>query len=122
MHTLTAWHNRASNVLHGVLKEAMYEETIEALDCFADQHLPAVHCSKLKTRTKNIGKSLEELSTTIKQLIHHVLTATHKNHIHRGPGKALSNGIRNRGIKQQLLLKARRHLMRLSGRPQDWRS
>jgi hypothetical protein len=104
MHMLTALHTRASNVLHGVPKEAMYyEETIEALDCFADQNLPAVYCSQFKTRTHNIGKSLQEFSTTIKQLTHCVSTATHKNHVHRGPGKALSNGIRNRGIKQQIL-------------------
>jgi hypothetical protein len=40
MNLLTALQGQASDIFHGVLKEATYEETIKALDDhFGDQHL-----------------------------------------------------------------------------------
>jgi hypothetical protein len=46
MHLLAALQGQASNVLHGVPKEATYKETIKALeDHFRDQHLATVHQS-----------------------------------------------------------------------------
>jgi hypothetical protein len=88
----------------------MYEKTIEALGCFAGQNLPEMYRSQLKTRTQHIGKSLQEFSTAIKQLTHCVSTAMHENHVHRGPRKTLSNGIRNQCIQQQLLLEGNKTL------------
>jgi hypothetical protein len=59
MHMLTAPKGWASDVLHGVPKEAMYEETTEALeDCFGDQPLVTAYHRQLKTRIRSVGKSL----------------------------------------------------------------
>jgi hypothetical protein len=46
----------------------------------------------------------------MKQVTHCNYPALHKNHIHRGPGKAFSNGIRDRSIKQQLFLGGKKAL------------
>jgi hypothetical protein len=41
------------NVLHRHHKEAMYKETIDALeDCFGDQHLVAGYCDQLNTNPR----------------------------------------------------------------------
>jgi hypothetical protein len=42
---------------------------------------------------------LQEFAITMKQVTHCNSPALHKNNIHRGPGKAFSNGTRDRSIK-----------------------
>jgi hypothetical protein len=52
---ITAFHGRSTDVLHGVLKEAIYVETLQALeDRFRDQHLPVAYRSQLKTKTLGV--------------------------------------------------------------------
>jgi hypothetical protein len=55
---ITTLQGRATDLLHGVLKGAIYEETHEALeDHFGDQHLAAAYCNQLKSRTQGVGGS-----------------------------------------------------------------
>jgi hypothetical protein len=75
----------ATDVLHRVLKGANYEETLEALeDHFGDQHLAAVYCSQLKTRTQGAGKSLQEFAPDVEQLAHRAYPELPEDHIRRG--------------------------------------
>jgi hypothetical protein len=66
-HRLKGW---PTNLLHGVLKGANYDENLEALENrFGDQHLAAVyHCQK---EGQGVGESFQELSTAVKQLTRH---------------------------------------------------
>jgi hypothetical protein len=100
-----------SDVLHEVPKGVMYEENIGATeDRFGNQQL-AVGChSQLKIWIQDDGGSLRKFATTIEQLLHHAFPALHKDHIHTGPGRASINGIRDQGIKQQLLLGGKKTL------------
>jgi hypothetical protein len=108
---LTAVQGRASDVLHGVPKDATYEGTVGATeDRFADQHLAVESRSQVKTRTQDSGESLQEFSTAIEQLTHHAFPALHKDHVCRGTGKAFCNGIRDRAVKQHLCLGCKRTL------------
>jgi hypothetical protein len=102
---LTALQGQVSKVLHGVHKGVTYEEIVGATDDqFGDQHLAIGYHSQLKTKTQDKGEPLQEFATTVEELTHHAIPALHENYICRGPGKAFGNGIRGRGIKQQLLL------------------
>jgi hypothetical protein len=49
-------------------------------------------------------------ATAIEQVIHRASLALHKEHVRRGTHKAFGNGIRDRGIKQQLFLGGQRTL------------
>jgi hypothetical protein len=89
MHHLSAPEDKASNVLHGVLKEATYEDTIRALeDQFGGQHVP------LKTRIQFAGESLQEVAIDIEQMAFCTLPALHKRYFHREAGMALVDSIR----------------------------
>jgi hypothetical protein len=48
--------------------------------------------------------------TAIEYFTHHAFLALHENHIRNRPGKPLGNGIRDRGIKQQILLGGKKTL------------
>jgi hypothetical protein len=65
--------------------------------------------------TQDDGNFLQELAITIEQVTHCNSPALHKNHIYRGPGKAFSNGIRDRSIKQQVLLEGKKALRQTLG-------
>jgi hypothetical protein len=61
-------------------------ETIEAPeDQFGDQHLPH-HTA----RTQITGEPPQEFTTALEKLTHCALPALHKDHVHRGAGKASS--------------------------------
>jgi hypothetical protein len=66
MHPPVVLQGWPSNVLHGVRKKVMYEETVEALeDRFGDYHLDTAYRSQLKTRNQRVRDSLQEFATTI---------------------------------------------------------
>jgi hypothetical protein len=96
---------RACDVLHGVLRGATYEETIEALeDRFGDQHLAAAYRSQVKTRTQKAGESQQEFATAIEQLDHRAYTALPEDHVRKEAGRAFTDGVEDPDIKIQLLL------------------
>jgi hypothetical protein len=69
IYLITALQGRDTSVLHGVPKGATYEETPGALeDRFGDQHLATAYRSELKTRTLDVGESLQEFDTAVKHL------------------------------------------------------
>jgi hypothetical protein len=59
----------ATDVLHGILKGATYDETLQALeDYFGHQRFaPTYHC-QFKTRTQRAMESFQEFAMAIKQL------------------------------------------------------
>jgi hypothetical protein len=59
--------------------------------------------------------SLQGFATTIEQLTYRVFPALHENHFRRGLGKAFGDGIRDLGIKQQLLLRGKQTLNEARG-------
>jgi hypothetical protein len=106
---LTTMQNYASDVLHGDTKGVTYMETIRATgDRLGDQQLAIGHCNQLKTRTQDDGESWQEFS--IKLLTPCAFPTLHEDHDCRGLGKAFGDGMRDRSIKQQLLLGGKRTL------------
>jgi hypothetical protein len=84
IYLITALQGRSTDVLHGVSKGATYEETLEALaNRFEDQRLAAAYRSQLKTRTENVGDSLQELATAVEQLAHRPYPSLPEDHIRR---------------------------------------
>jgi hypothetical protein len=87
-------HDPASDVFHGVLKEATYEETIKALDDhFGDQHLATAYHIQLKTRAQGVSESLQDFATTVEQLAHSAYTALPKDNVRREAGRAFADRV-----------------------------
>lgn len=108
--------------LHEVpIRATCKEATGASQDQFSDQHLDAMYCSQLKTRTQHTGESLQEFATTVKQLTHHVFPAQ-DDHVQVGACKAFINSIRDQGIKQQLFLGGKRTLNVALRQTLGWRS
>jgi hypothetical protein len=61
----------------------------------------------MKTWTQGNSESLQEVATAIKQMTHHAFPALHEDHVRRG-GKSFIDGIREKSIKQQVLLGSKR--------------
>jgi hypothetical protein len=60
VYLITTLQGRATDMLHGVPKEAAYEETFETLeDRFGDQHLVTAYRSQLNTRTQSVEEFLQ---------------------------------------------------------------
>jgi hypothetical protein len=103
MHLLVALQGQASNVLHGVPKEATYMEIIKAhQDHFRDQHLATVYQSAGDKDPKHwwVPAKVCHHHQTVDPLFLSRITEP----LRKGPSTAFSNGIRDQGIKQQLLL------------------
>jgi hypothetical protein len=94
-----------TDMLHGIPRNAAYEETFLALeDRFRDQHFAAAFRSQLKTRTQRSGESLQEFATAIKQLALRVYPTLPEEHIRQEAGKVFADGVEDPDIKIQLLL------------------
>jgi hypothetical protein len=73
---------RATDVLHGISRNATYEETLLVLeDRFGDQHFAAAFRSQLKTRTQRAGVSLQEFAIAIEQLAYRAYPTLSEEHI-----------------------------------------
>jgi hypothetical protein len=105
MYLIKALLGRAVDVLHGILTNATYEETLQALeDDFGDQHFAAVYRCQLTTRTQRAGESLQDFATAIEQLARRAYPTLSEDHIWREAGKAFAYGVGDPEIKIQLLL------------------
>jgi hypothetical protein len=63
---ITVLEGWSSDVLHGVLKGATYEETLEDLeDRFGDHNFTSGFRRQLKTRSQGVGEFLQEFVTTV---------------------------------------------------------
>jgi hypothetical protein len=91
---LAALQGWASNILHRVLQELTFKETIKDLEeRFVECYLAAMYRNQLKKRTQCMGEPLQEFATTVEQLT-----------------QVLGNSIRDRGITHQLFLGGRKTL------------
>lgn len=99
-HQLAALQAQASDVLHGIPTEATYEEIIEALESR----------SQLKTKTQIVGVLLMACATTIEQLTHRAHIGLPEYYIRKEAAHCFINGIRDRDMKQQLLMGGERTL------------
>jgi hypothetical protein len=82
--------------LHGIPKDATYEEILHALeDCFGEELFAAA---------QKAGESLQDFATAIQQLTRRAIPASPEEHIRREAGKAFVDGIEDYEIKIRLLL------------------
>jgi hypothetical protein len=99
---ITTLQGRATDVLHGIPKGRIFEETLEVLqDCFGDQYLAAAYLSHLISKTHGVGESLQEVTTAAKQLAYRAYPALQEDHIRREAGKAFADGVEDPAIKIQ---------------------
>jgi hypothetical protein len=91
--------------------------TIGALeDRYGDLHLAVGCCREPKKRKQGDGGSRKKLAAARRRLTGHAFSARHKGRSHKGPtvkkrrrkGPECNNGIRNRGLKEQLRLGSNR--------------
>jgi hypothetical protein len=71
-------------------------------------------------QTQNDGEPLQEVPTAIEQTTHHAFPALHEDHVSRIMAKAFTDGIRERGIRQELHLGGKRTLTKTVR--QTWKS
>jgi hypothetical protein len=64
-----------------------------------------LHVTKLCTDIRTL---VYLCATGIEQVAHHAFPALHKDHVRRRARKSFGNGMRHRGIKQQLQPRAKR--------------
>jgi hypothetical protein len=106
---ITAIKGRATNVLHGIPRNATYDETLLDLeDRVGDQHFAAAFRSQLKTRTQRAGESQQKFATAIEQLAHRAYSTLPEENIRREAGKGFADGVEDPDIKTQLLLRGRK--------------
>jgi hypothetical protein len=113
---LSVMQGQAAHVLHSVPAEASYEDIVGALrDLFGDHQLAAAYRSHLKVRVQTCGETLQEFAAAVEQLAHRALVELPVDHIQTEAAHAFINGIRDREVKQHLLLGKRMSL----GKGQD---
>jgi hypothetical protein len=102
---ITSLQGWATDVLHGILKSANYEESLQALEGrFGDQHFAAAFRSQPKTRTQKAGESLQNFDTAVAQLTHCAYPTLPEDHIRREAGKAFADGVEDQDINISLLI------------------
>jgi hypothetical protein len=102
---LSVLQGQAVDFLHSVPEEATYEDIVGALqDRFGDHQLAAAYRSQLKTRVQTGGETLQEFAASVEQLAHRALVGLPEGHIQTEIAHAFIDGIRDREVKQQLLL------------------
>jgi hypothetical protein len=104
-HILSVLQGQAADVLHSVPAGASYEDIVWALqDRFGDHKLAAAYRSRLKARVQTGGKKLQEFAAAVEQLAHRALVGLPTNHIQTEVAHAFIDGIRDRKVKQYLLM------------------
>jgi hypothetical protein len=103
-HLLSVLQGQAADVLHSVPAEASYEDIVGALrDRFGDHQL-AAYRSHLKARMQTGGETLQEFAAAVEQLAHQALVGLPADHIQTEAAHTFIDGIRDREVKQHLLL------------------
>jgi hypothetical protein len=104
MYLITALKVRAADVLHGILTNATFDETLQALeDRFGDQHFAAAFRSQLKTRTQS-RRIPTEFCHSYRTVGPSAYPTLPEEHIRQEAGKAFAYGIEDPDIKIKLLL------------------
>jgi hypothetical protein len=104
-HLLSVLQVQAADILHRVPAEASYEDTVGALqDRFGDHQLAAAYRSHLKARVQTGGETLQEFAAAVEQLAHRALVGFPVGHIQTEAAHSFIDGIRDREVKQNLLM------------------
>jgi hypothetical protein len=104
-HLLSILQGRAADVLHSVTSEASYEDIVGALqDRFGDHQLTAAYRSQLKAWVQTGNETLQEFAAAVEQFAHWALVGLLADHIQTEAAHAFIDGIRDREVKQHLLL------------------
>jgi hypothetical protein len=108
---LSVLQGQAANILHTVPAGATYEDIIGApRDCFGDHQLAAAYRVQLKARVRTSGETLREFAAAVKQLAHRALVGLSFAFIQRETAHAFIDGVRDREVKQHLLMRRDRNL------------
>jgi hypothetical protein len=104
-HLLTVLQVQAADVLHSVPVGASYEDIIgELRDRFGDHQLAAANRSQLKARVQRGCETVQEFAASVEQLVHRSFVGLPADHIQTEAAHAFIDGIRDREVKQHLLL------------------
>jgi hypothetical protein len=94
---------QAADVLYSVPAKASYEDIAGALRD-RDHQLAATYLSHLKTRVQTGDETLQEFAVAVEQLAHRALVGLPADHIQTEAAHAFIEGIRDREVKQYLLM------------------
>jgi hypothetical protein len=90
---------------YSVPAEESYEDIVGALqDRFGDHQLAAAYRSYLKARVQTSGETLQEFAAAIERLAHRALVGLPVGYIQTEAAHAFIDGIRDREVKQHLLM------------------
>jgi len=104
-HLLSVLHGKAADILHTVPADAPYEAIVGALrDRFGDHQLAAAYRSQLKTRMQANEETLQEFAAAVEQLAHRAFVGLPVNFIQTEAAHSFIDGLRDREVKQHLLL------------------
>jgi hypothetical protein len=96
---------QAADILHSVPAEESYEDIVGAVQYrFGDHQLAATYQSQLKARVQTSGETLQEFATAIEQLAHWALVGLPIGYIQTKAAHAFIDGVRDRVVKQHLLM------------------
>jgi len=96
---------KAADILHKEQAEATYEDIVGAFrDRFDDQQLAAAYRSQLKARVQTSGETLQEFTAAVEQMARRVLVDLPLAFIQKGAAHAFIDGLRDREVKQHLLM------------------
>jgi hypothetical protein len=110
-HLLSGLQGQAADILHSLPTEATYEDIVGALrDRFGDHQLAAAYRSQLKTRVQASGETLQEFAAAVEQLAHRALVGLPVGYIQTEAAHSFIDGVRDREVKQHLLLGGDRSL------------
>jgi hypothetical protein len=95
----------AADILHSIPAGASYEDIIGALrDRFGDHQLAAAYRSQLKARVQLNGETLQKVAAAVEQLAHRALVGLPVGFIQTEAANAFIDGVRDREVKQHLLM------------------
>ena len=90
-HLLSVLQGKASDILHTMPTEAMYEDIVRALrDRFGDHQQAAAYWLQFKARVKMSGETLQEFTATVQELAHRALVGLPAALIQRLPTLSLT--------------------------------
>jgi hypothetical protein len=109
---ITAFNESATHILHGVPTSVTHNELTDALENrYYDRHLELAFHSQLK-RIQPIGESPQEFVAVIDHQAQGVHIELPKYLINKDAARASTYRRRERAVRRQLLLGARRHPVR----------
>jgi hypothetical protein len=104
-HLLSVLQGKAADILHSVPAKASYEDIVGALqNRFGDHQMAAAYRSQLKARVQMSDKTEQEFAAAVEQLAHRVLVGLPVGFIQSDTAHAFINEVRDREVKQHLLI------------------